>query len=163
MKPGFVAIPSEDAVRFWRGGVDAYGRLPEHAISDGGGVPCRHCLKMVQAGDAYLILAYRPFAGVNPYTETGPIFLHASRCQRAVMQEELPEILDSERYLLRGYSGAERIIEGTGGVVARSEISGRAAYLLGNPNVAFVDVRSAANNCFQCRIVRLDQVSERIT
>lgn len=163
MKPGFIAMPSDDANHFWRRGVDAYGRLPEHAISDGTGIPCRHCLQMVAAGEAYLILAYRPFAGINPYTETGPIFLHAARCQRPAMQEALPDILDSDCYLLRGYSIADRIVEGTGGVVKTTEIRARAAQLLDNPNVAFVDVRSAANNCFQCRIVRQDQVSERIT
>ena len=163
MKLGFVAIPSDDATHFWRRGVDAYGRLPEHATSDGDGVPCRHCLKMLQAGQAYLILAYRPFTGVNPYTETGPIFLHATRCQRAVMQEGLPEILDSDHYLLRGYNVAERIVDGTGGVVKTAEIREHAARLLDRPNVAFVDVRSAAHNCFLCRIVRQDQGSDRIT
>ncbi|MCK5089291.1 MAG: DUF1203 domain-containing protein, partial [Hyphomicrobiaceae bacterium] len=43
---------------------------------------------------------------------------------------------------------------GTGGVVPTSQIANRAEELLVEKNVSFVHVRSARNNCFQCRIDR---------
>ncbi len=57
---------------------------PERRTSNGVGVPCRHCLRNVEAGRDYLILAYRPFPALQPYAETGPIFLHAEPCERAL-------------------------------------------------------------------------------
>src|SRR6478609_7934811 len=99
----FKALPTEDVRILQRGGSDAYGRTPERKISDGDGMPCRHCLKNIYAGDAYLVLAYRPFPELQPYAETGPIFLHAEECERAVESGALPEILESPDYIVRGY------------------------------------------------------------
>ena len=148
----FEAMPTAYARHIWDGGPDAYDLQPETAISDGDGVPCRHCLCPVESGNSYYILAYRPFTSTQPYAETGPVFLHRQPCDRAHQSEELPAILDSPHYILRGYGADERIVYGTGGVVARDLIPGHAAQLLGDSTVRFVDVRSAANNCFQCRI-----------
>lgn len=101
----FKALPSDDVRALQRGGVDAYGNTPERKISDGDGMPCRHCLKNIGAGDAYLVLAYRPFRGLQPYAETGPIFLHAEECDRAAESEALPEILESPDYRARLWRG----------------------------------------------------------
>jgi hypothetical protein len=57
----FRALPTEDVRALQRGAPDSYGRTPERKISDGDGVPCRHCLRNVVAGKPYLVLAYRPF------------------------------------------------------------------------------------------------------
>ena len=123
-------------------------------MSDGNGVPCRHCLRQVPAGHQYLIVAHRPFAGLNPYTETGPIFLCADACPPTVPGDALPAILESDSYILRGYSADERIVYGTGGVVSTTWLKARAAEILTDPTVAFVHVRSSRNNCFQVRIER---------
>ncbi len=147
-------IPTAIALDFQTGGNDAYGRLPERGVSDGSGLPCRHCLKQIRAGEPYLILAYRPFSTLQPYAETGPIFLHAGPCPRAFLTTSIPEILSSPEYIVRGYDGDERIIYGTGGVVETGRIAARAETLLADQRVAFVHVRSARNNCFQCRIDR---------
>src|SRR5690349_14713046 len=71
----FVAMPTEVARAFQQGAPDANGQPPERHLSDGDGVPCRHCLTTVAAGDPYLLLAYRPFSTLQPYAECGPIFL----------------------------------------------------------------------------------------
>lgn len=154
----FEAMPTDVARRFQSGGLDAYDRLPERRTVDGQGqfrVPCRHCLQDVAIGDEYLILAYRPFETVHPYTETGPIFLHARACERHPATEEAPGMLRrSPQMIVRGYSADERIVYGTGAVVPTDRIAETAASLLGRDDVAFVHVRSATNNCFQCRIDR---------
>lgn len=150
----FKALPTDAVRALQRGGTDAYGRPPERRISDGDGVPCRHCLKDVGAGEAYLVLAYRPFAALQPYAETGPIFLHAAECERAGDSEVLPEMLASSDYIVRGYGDDERIVYGTGGVVASDTIGQRAEELFRQRDVAYLHVRSARNNCYQCRIDR---------
>ncbi|MCX8568311.1 DUF1203 domain-containing protein [Aminobacter sp. MET-1] len=149
----FQALPSQEVRALQKGAPDAYGMRPERKISDGVGVPCRHCLKNVEAGEPYLIIAYRPFPELQPYAETGPIFLHAEECSRAQESAELPELFSRTRdYILRGYSADNRIVYGTGMVTETPEIVDTAAVLLRRPDVAYVHMRSARNNCYQCRI-----------
>lgn len=150
----FESLPTHDVIALQNGARDAYGHKPERQISDGDGVPCRHCLKNIAKGDAYLVLAYRPFLSLQPYAETGPIFLHAEACEKVAPGGQLPEILSSPDYIMRGYDAGERIIYGTGGVVSTNSIAARAEQLFGDENVTFIHVRSAQNNCFQCRIDR---------
>ena len=149
----FVPIPTEIARAYQAGAVDSYGLLPERRVSDGGGNPCRHCLRMIPEGAGMLVLAHRPFGALQPYAETGPIFLCADGCE-AGGGSEVPEILASSDYIVRGYGSDERIVYGTGGVVATGDIPARAEVLLGLPGVEFVHVRSARNNCFQLRVER---------
>lgn len=153
-KVKFLPLPSDKVEAVRTGGLDAYGCLPERTMSDGEGNPCRHCLQYILKGEEMLVLAYRPFDQLQPYAETGPIFLCATGC-KPWAGSGLPPILDSPDYLLKGYTSDQRIRYGTGKIVAKDEIVGYAAELLARDEISFVDVRSARNNCFQTRIVRL--------
>jgi len=151
----FEALDSGVVANLRAGGPDANGQPAERgAISSGNGVPCRHCLAHVPEGQEYLILAHRPFPEPQPYAETGPIFLCADGCARWEGEGMPPILTTSPDYLLKGYSADHRIVYGTGRVVPAEEVTGHAASVLADPKVAFVDVRSARNNCFQCRIKR---------
>ncbi len=148
----YIPMSDAEARRMRGGGLDAYGNAPERQISDGGGVPCRHCLDYVEAGAPYLVFALRPFSSLQPYAETGPVFMHAEACP-AHDGDALPPILNSRAdYLLRGYGADERIVYGTGDVVVREDVESRATELLSRPDVTSVHVRSTRNNCYQCRI-----------
>lgn len=148
----FTAIPTADATHFWNNGSDAYGRLPEITTSGGTGYPCRHCLENIAEGEPVLVLAYRPFPDLQPYAETGPIFLHKRPCERYRAEEILPPILSSPDYIVRGYGPDNRIVYGSGAVTERERIGERAEELLRSDAIAYVHVRSARNNCYQCRI-----------
>lgn len=150
----FKALPTETVRALQQGGPDAYGNTPERKVSDGDGVPCRHCLKNVAAGAPYLVLACRPFPELQPYAETGPIFLHVEACEQAGESGILPEMLESSDYIVRGYDADDRIVYGTGGVVATDGIADRSRALFKRDDVAYIHVRSARNNCYQCRIER---------
>jgi hypothetical protein len=151
----YVALPTAIARHYQAGGADANGQAPEVAVSDGDGVPCRHCLQQVTAGERYLILAHRPFPAPQPYAELGPIFLHAEPCERHADVGLPPaEVLQSARYLIRGYSANDRIVYGSGQVVPTADLPQAAAALLALPQIAYVHVRSASNNCYQFRIER---------
>lgn len=154
MPVAFIAMPAEDAAQLWNGGADAYGLLPETKVSDGPGHPCRHCLENIDAGEEFLVLAYRPFPELQPYAETGPIFLHRKPCQRYEAEEIPPPILSSRDYIVRGYSHDDRIVYGSGAVTPTPDIPAVAGELLARDDIAYVHVRSARNNCYQCRIER---------
>lgn len=149
----FTAIPTDTVARYRAGGPDANGQPPERTLAKGTGNPCRHCLRQVPEGAPMLVLAHRPFATIQPYAEIGPIFLCGDDCPRGG-GHDLPVMLSSSDYILRGYGRDERILYGTGGVVPTARIKTRAAELLADPAVAFVHIRSARNNCFQCRVDR---------
>lgn len=134
-------------------GPDAFGNPAEHAVSDGAGVPCRHCLRIIPKGVAFLIVAHKPFTTTQPYSEIGPIFLCAVECPAP--SGSLPQVLTaSPDYLLKAYSPDERIIYGTGAITPTGEVEPYAATLLERADVAFVDVRSAKNNCWLARITQ---------
>ena len=57
-------------------------------------------------------------------------------------------------YILRGYGADDRIVYGSGAVVPTHKICGRAHELLERDDIAYVHMRSARNNCYQCRIER---------
>lgn len=151
MSHHFTPIPTPTVRAYQAGGPDANGQVPERAISDGDGNPCRHCLAMIPKDTAMLILAHRPFPAPQPYAELGPIFLCADECV-AGGGGDLPAILNSPEYIVRGYGANDRIVYGTGGVVATGAIKARAKALLADTSVAYVHVRSARNNCYQVRI-----------
>lgn len=156
MSIAFTAMPAADAEHLWNGGADAYGHQPETKVSDGPGYPCRHCLRNIEAGEELFVLAYRPFPTLQPYAETGPIFLHRIPCRRYAAEEILPPMLVSPDYIVRGYGQDDRIVYGSGAVTPTERITARALELFSRDEIAYVHVRSARNNCYQCRIDRAE-------
>ncbi len=148
------ALPTDEVRALQAGGKDAYGATPERAVSTGAANPCRHCLQNIPEGGEMLILAHRPFSETQPYAETGPIFLCAAPCKR-YEGEELPEILTtSPDYLIKGYGADDRIVYGTGAITPTDQISEAIAGIFARPDIAYIHVRSARNNCYQARIDR---------
>jgi hypothetical protein len=151
----FVALPTDYVRARQAGAPDANGQAPELHVSDGDGVPCRHCLKEVAAGEPYLVLAHRPFPAPQPYAEQGPIFLHADECPGFGAQDQVPPVIAARKEMIvRGYSADDRIAYGSGRVVATADLREAAQRILADPAVAYVHVRSASNNCYLCRIER---------
>lgn len=153
MSVTFTPTPTAIVRAYQAGGPDANGQVPERQVSDGDGNPCRHCLRMIPMGAAMLVLAHRPFPSLQPYAELGPIFLCAEACE-AGGGAAVPEVLTSPDYILRGYGPDDRIVYGTGAVVAVDRIVAEAETRLADPRVVYVHVRSARNNCFQVRVDR---------
>ncbi len=150
----FTALSSETVRGYRAGQPDAYGLVPEQRVS-GGGAPCRHCLRDIEAGEPLLTLAHRPFPKNQPYAETGPIFLHAEACERYPESAQIPGMfLKRPALLIRGYDHDDRIVYGTGSAAATATIDEAARELLKRADVAYVHLRSATTSCFQCRVDR---------
>jgi hypothetical protein len=149
----YSGMPTALATAYRAGMPDANGQAPERHISADGSEPCRHCLGTVGKGEAYLVLGYRPFPAPQPYAETGPVFIHADECPAHEGGFPARELSGGGR-ILRGYGENDRIVYGTGVVVGNGEIEAKAAEILSRPDVAYLHMRSAANNCFTLRIDR---------
>ena len=147
------ALPTDLVHALRAGGPDIHGKPAERTTSNGPANPCRHCLSFIPEGAEMLIVAHRPFDNLQPYAESGPIFLCANACQRWE-GEGLPPVLadGAEDRLVKGYSPDDRIVYGLGKIVDRDQIADRARTVLNDPRVAYVHVRSSTNNCFTCRI-----------
>lgn len=150
-----MALPTDQVRDYRRGAADANGQAAERHVSDGHGVPCRHCLAEVAAGSPFLILAHRPFPAPQPYAECGPIFLHAEDCERHPDSDTLPAMFRRwSSLLVRGYGRDDRIVYGSGQVVAAEQLEAKAATLLADARIAYLHLRSATNNCYHCRVER---------
>lgn len=149
----FVAMETALVRALQAGAPDANGMAPERHRASGSGNPCRHCLGLIPEGAGMLILAHRPFPALQPYAECGPIFLCAEACARGG-GATLPAMLTSPDYILRGYGADDRIVYGSGAVVPTAALIAEAEARLANPAIRYLHIRSARNNCFQCRVER---------
>lgn len=149
----FLPMPTDQYTAYINGKSDAHGNAPTLAISDGGGMPCRHCLDDIAKGDEYLTLAYSPFETKHAYAEVGPIFLHAKACTAYDANETPTSFLTREHYMMRGYSKTNKaIIYGTGKRVPSKDIEAEVAKILQDDDCEYVHLRSATNTCFACRV-----------
>ncbi len=154
MELTYSGIASAVAQAYRSGAPDANGQSPEREISDGNGVPCRHCLGNIAKGEAYLVLAHRPFPAPQPYAEVGPIFIHAEPGQSHINAGFPARERNGDGRILRGYGPDDRIVYGTGTVIRNEAIENTAMQILQDANVAYVHMRSASNNCYTLRIDR---------
>jgi hypothetical protein len=146
-----IPTPQVEALR--TGAPDANGQPALRRSARGGANPCRHCLGLIGDGEEKLVLAFRPFEALQPYAETGPIFLHSRACA-AYDASVLPAwfaFLDPA--IVRGYDADHWIRYDTGDVVRGTELAAACEKILADDSIAYVHVRSKFN-CFQCRIDR---------
>jgi hypothetical protein len=153
MKLAVRGIASDEVRRIHEGGADANGQPALVRIAEGLANPCRHCLELIAPGDEKLVLAYRPFATVQPYAETGPIFLHKQPCGRYASDALPAWFVYMDPAIIRGYDGDDWIRYETGDVVAGTDLTATSERILADPTIAYIHIRSKYN-CFQCRVDR---------
>lgn len=113
--------------------------------------PCRHCLRWAQPGERVVLFPYTAIPSGQPYSETGPIFVHADECLRYSTPNEYPADFRAGR-VCRAYDSNYNIVDAQ--VVNGDEPEVVIQNLFQNPDTAFVDVRSATRGCFTFRIRR---------
>jgi len=115
------------------------------------GYPCRHCLRFAKPGERVILFSYAAIPPGHPYSETGPIFVHAEPCERYSATHEYPGDLRGGR-AVRAYNATYDMIDAE--VANGSEPEAIVEKLLQNPETAFVDARSVTRGCFTFRIQR---------
>ena len=114
--------------------------------------PCRHCLRWAEPGERLILFPYAAIPTGFPYSETGPIFVHAEACHRYGATNEYPSEFRNGR-VFRAYNHDNRIIEAkvANGTAPEAVIEN----LLENPETAFVHARSVTHGCYTFAIERI--------
>ena len=120
-------------------------------VDSPGSSPCRHCLRWAEPGERVILFPYAAIPSGHPYSETGPIFVHAEKCERYSATNEYPADFRSGR-VFRAYDSNYNIIDAQ--VMNGSEPGAVIEKLFQNRDTAFVDVRSATHGCFTFRVQR---------
>jgi hypothetical protein len=113
--------------------------------------PCRHCLSWAQPGERVILFPYAAIPSGHPYSEMGPIFVHAEKCDRYSTTDEYPAAFRNGR-VFRAYDSNYNIIDAK--VVDGSEPEAVIQELFQNPSAVFVDARSVTRGCFTFRVER---------
>jgi hypothetical protein len=128
---------------------------PDHTVVTADsprGYPCRHCLRWAEPGERMILFPFAAIAPGRPYSESGPIFVHADPCQRYRAVDEFPIEFRQGR-VVRAYNGQHDMI---GAEVANGE--GPEAVIerfLQRAETVFVHVRSVSHGCYTMEIERI--------
>ena len=115
------------------------------------GYPCRHCLRFAKLGERLILFPYASIPAGHPYSEIGPIFVHAEPCERYCATHEYPGDLRKGR-AFRAYNTSYDMIDAE--VADGNEPEAIVEKLLQNPETSFVDARSVTRGCYTFRIQR---------
>jgi hypothetical protein len=126
----------------------------DHAVvtvDSPGAFPCRHCLRWAEPGERVVLFPYAAVPSGHPYSESGPIVVHAEACQRYGPADEYPSELRNGR-VFRAYDSGNRIIDAkvADGTAPEAVIQN----LFDNPDTAFVHARSVTHGCYTFAIER---------
>jgi Protein of unknown function (DUF1203) len=127
----------------------------DHAIltaESPNGYPCRHCLRWAQLGERVILFPYAAIPAGRPYSESGPIFVHAENCERYSETNKYPDDFRQGR-VLRAYNKNRDMIDAE--VVNGSEPEVVIEKLLQNPETAFVHARSVTRGCYTFQVERI--------
>src|SRR5881227_4498377 len=79
------------------------------AVDSPRGYPCRHCLRWARPGERMILFPFAAIPPGRPYSESGPIFVHAEACERYRATEEFPAAFREGR-VLRAYNSRHDLI-----------------------------------------------------
>ncbi len=147
-----VPVASEVAETARRAAADG---APDHemVIADSPtGYPCRHCLRWAEPGEPMILFPYASVPAGHPYSESGPIFVHAEACERYGETHVFPSHFREGR-VLRAYNSKYLMIDAK--VVPGDEPEAAIEKLLENPETDFIHVRSATRGCYTMGIERV--------
>jgi hypothetical protein len=133
----------------------AANAAPDHAVitvDSPRGYPCRHCLRWTHPGEQVILFPFTSIPPGRPYSESGPIFVHAEPCERYSATGEFPADFRNGR-VMRAYNSKNDMIDAA--VVNGSEPEAVVEKLLQNPETAFVHARSLTRGCFTFQIERI--------
>lgn len=130
-------------------GTDGHGNRLRPFAASGQGEPLRCCLRYAAPGEQITLISYAPFDHPSVWTEVGPVYIHATRCDGYPSTGRLPEELATGPRVLRTYRIDDTMNYDHNTVVAdEAELRPIIERLLAEPDVATVHVRTLAPQCF---------------
>jgi len=146
-----VPLPTEIAEKARRA---AELKAKDHAVvkvDSATGYPCRHCLRWAKPGEQVILFPHVSIPPGHPYFETGPIFVHATRCDRYSATGEYPVDFRSGR-VFRAYDANYDMIDAE--IANEDNPEAVIDKLFQNPKTEFVDAHSITRGCFTFRVRR---------
>jgi hypothetical protein len=113
---------------------------------------CRHCLRLTEPREGFLLLSHSPFSSRQPYAERGPIFIHERDCARYDREGDYPEEFPHKAVVLRGYDAADEIVGAE--YVGDRDVAEVIGELLADQRVAYIHARNSTYGCYMFRIDR---------
>ena len=146
-----VALPTEVAEAARKAASEDRSDHRVVTVEEPESAPCRHCLQWAKPGERVILFPYDAVESGKPYSETGPIFVHAHQCAR-YEEADYPVEFRQGR-VFRAYNSGQDLIDA---ILPNGE-SPEAVIekLFENPDTAFVHARSATRGCFTFKIERI--------
>jgi hypothetical protein len=146
-----VPIPTETANRFRTAETDDGGHKIIRRIATGQGEPCRHCLRLAEAGDVMLLLSWNLPRPNSVYWTPSPIFLHEKDCPAWDEADTIPPIvLGNSLVSVRAYDADGMCLYDLGQVAEGPAADAPLARALGDARTAFVNIHTAKPGCLLC-------------
>jgi hypothetical protein len=118
-----------------------------------GGEPLRCCLRLARSGESIILIAYCPFDRSGPYSETGPVFVHAVACPGYASKSTYPEEFLDRPQVFRCYDAAGTIVGGR--FVAPGELPESViADLFSVETVDRIHTRNVVYGCYMLMVSR---------
>ena len=110
------------------GAPDDYGLPPERRVSDGDGVPCRHCLQDVGKGEDYSFSPIGHFRPCNPMRKRGRFSFMLKLARELMMRMRHRRCWPGARPISsKAIRLDDRIVYGTGKIVPSADLDIEAA------------------------------------
>ena len=151
-----IPIETEIAERFRRTGLDDNGNTLRRCMAtEGGGFPCRHCLRLASPGEMLLLGSYNLPRPRGIYWTPSPIFLHADACARFDLENTVAPIVRGNALVsVRAYDAEDMCLYDLGQVCGGGDVDGPLARALDDPRTAFVNIHTARPGCLLSRVER---------
>jgi hypothetical protein len=148
-----VAIPTEVANQVRNTMKTPVYEFPAHAELGADAAPCRHCLRLIEAGkERRILFTYDRFSGVESLPQPGPVYIHEESCPRYAEEAGFPEELRSSPRTLEAYSRGRHLLDQL--LVADEKFEPAIEKLFAHPDVDYVQVNSTTAGCFTFRMER---------
>jgi Protein of unknown function (DUF1203) len=145
-----VALPTAVAEAARKGAAENRQDHRTTVVDSPDSAPCRHCLQWAKPGERVILFPYNAVPAGHPYSESGPIFVHAHACRRYEEQQYPPDFRQGR--VFRAYNATNDLIDAR--FSNGEEPEGVIENLFENPETAFVHARSATHGCYTFKVER---------
>jgi hypothetical protein len=146
-----VALPTDTADEARQRAAEGRPAYRISVVDSPKSAPCRHCLQWAKPGERVILFPYGAIPSGRPYSETGPIFVHAESCQR-YDEQSFPSQFREGR-VFRAYNAADDLIDAR--LPNGDEPEAVIEKLFENPEITFVHARSVTHGCYTFRVERI--------
>src|ERR1700693_2431055 len=149
-----IAITTELAESVRATQKDPHYNFPAHTAVTEEGAPCRHCLKLIPAGEQATLFTYDAFEGIEELPLPGPVYIHAKSCDRYPGDAGFPAELKNSPRTLNAYAQGRRLLAQE--YVENGGVDSAVEKLFARADVEYIHVRSTTAGCYTFRIERQD-------